>query len=75
MQPQRQRQRFSAVPQINKEIPRAEPDRCTFKFYSSEEARALSVKRIHNVVAFDNGNPEAGGLYDPALGPMDQLAT
>ncbi|GFH25207.1 DNA-directed RNA polymerase subunit, partial [Haematococcus lacustris] len=43
-----------------------------FSFYSDEEVRKLSVKRIIQPVIFDNlRNPVPGGLYDPALGPLD----
>ena len=41
----------------------------TFRFYSSEEIKALSVKEIKNPETFDNlSQPTFGGLYDPALG-------
>ena len=41
----------------------------TFRLYSSEEIKALSVKEIKNVETFDNlQQPTTGGLYDPALG-------
>lgn len=40
-----------------------------FRFYSADEIRALSVKKITNVETFDNlGHANVGGLYDPALG-------
>jgi DNA-directed RNA polymerase I subunit RPA1 len=40
-----------------------------FAFLSSEEIRALSVKRISNSTTFDTLlHPVPGGLYDPALG-------
>ena len=40
-----------------------------FGFLSSEEIKALSVKRITNPNTFDTLlHPVAGGLYDPALG-------
>lgn len=40
-----------------------------FGFLTSEEIRALSVKRITNSVTFDNLlHPTPGGLYDAALG-------
>ncbi len=40
-----------------------------FGFFSSEEIRALSVKRIQNPSTFDSLlHPVPGGLYDPALG-------
>lgn len=42
-----------------------------FGFYSSQEARKLSVKEITEPVLFDNlRNPVPGGLYDPSLGPL-----
>ena len=43
-----------------------------FSFYSSEEIEKLSVKRITSSIAFDSlNNPIPGGLYDPAMGPVD----
>ncbi|BDD64349.1 hypothetical protein MPDQ_000327 [Monascus purpureus] len=40
-----------------------------FGFYSNEEIKAISVKRIHNTPTLDSfNNPIPGGLYDPALG-------
>ncbi|KAH8684913.1 hypothetical protein BGZ60DRAFT_443218 [Tricladium varicosporioides] len=40
-----------------------------FAFLSSEEIKALSVKRIQNPTTFDTLlHPVPGGLYDPALG-------
>ena len=39
----------------------------------SPQVRKLSVKRIVSSIARDNlGAPVAGGLYDPALGPLEQ---
>lgn len=43
----------------------------SFSFLSTEEIKKISVKQIVNPVLLDNTNtPAAGGLYDPALGPM-----
>lgn len=40
-----------------------------FGFLTSEEIRALSVKRIHDPTTFDTLlHPTPGGLYDGALG-------
>ncbi|KAH8597985.1 hypothetical protein B0O99DRAFT_507574 [Bisporella sp. PMI_857] len=40
-----------------------------FGFYTGDEVKALSVKRIQNPVTFDTLlHPVPGGLYDPALG-------
>ncbi len=40
-----------------------------FTFLSTEEIRAISVRRIENENTFDTLlNPVPGGLYDPALG-------
>ncbi|KAJ1676057.1 hypothetical protein EV182_008969, partial [Spiromyces aspiralis] len=42
----------------------------SFAFYTPEEVRAMSVKKIVNPILIDNlGNPTKGGLYDSALGP------
>jgi DNA-directed RNA polymerase I subunit RPA1 len=45
-------------------------DRVDFDFLSTEEIRAISVKRIENENTFTPNllNPVIGGLYDPALG-------
>lgn len=44
-----------------------------FNFYTNEEVHAISVKQITSPILFDNlRNPVSGGLYDPALGPIDQ---
>ncbi|KAJ3025212.1 UNVERIFIED_CONTAM: hypothetical protein HDU68_007368 [Siphonaria sp. JEL0065] len=43
----------------------------SFSFYSPDEIRKLSVKQITNPVLLDAHNhPNAGGLYDAALGPF-----
>lgn len=40
-----------------------------FGVLSSEEIKAISVKRIRNTPTLDSfNNPVPGGLYDPALG-------
>jgi DNA-directed RNA polymerase I subunit RPA1 len=40
-----------------------------FGFYSGEEIKRLSVKRITQPYAFDAlNNPVPNGFYDPALG-------
>lgn len=45
----------------------------SFGFYNSEEIKAMAVKEISNVNAFDSlGLPLNGGLYDPALGPYER---
>ncbi|CAI6004571.1 unnamed protein product [Closterium sp. NIES-65] len=44
-----------------------------FGFYTADEVRAISVRRITNPLLFDGlRSPAAGGLYDPALGPVDK---
>jgi len=44
----------------------------SFSFLSSEDIRSISVKKIDNPILLDNlGLPTRGGLYDPALGPMN----
>jgi len=46
----------------------------SFSFLTSDEIRAISVQQIANPVLFDNTNtPSRGGLYDPALGPIDKF--
>lgn len=45
----------------------------SFSFLSAEDIRRISVKQIVNPVLLDDLNrPNAGGLYDPALGPSDK---
>lgn len=44
----------------------------SFSFLSSDDIRSISVKKIDNPVLLDNLSfPTRGGLYDPALGPMN----
>lgn len=45
----------------------------SFSFLSTEDVRRISVKQILNPVLLDDLNrPNAGGLYDPALGPSEK---
>ena len=45
-----------------------------FGMYSPEEVRRISVCQVDSPVMFDNlNNALVGGLYDPAMGPIDQL--
>jgi len=44
-----------------------------FSFYKADDVRRISVKQINNPVLLDHlKHPTLGGLYDPALGPMDK---
>lgn len=44
----------------------------SFSFYTDEEIRRISVKRITNPQTFDSFNHATeGGVYDKALGPVD----
>nr|CCA14203.1 DNAdirected RNA polymerase I subunit RPA1 putative [Albugo laibachii Nc14] len=53
-------------------IIRHEPKTVQFGIYSDHEIRQLSVKEIVSQVTFDAlNNAVVGGLYDPALGPID----
>ena len=46
----------------------------SFGMYSPEEVRAISVTEVDSPIMFDNlNNPLPGGLYDPAMGPIDQM--
>ncbi|OQR96429.1 DNA-directed RNA polymerase I subunit RPA1 [Thraustotheca clavata] len=57
---------------MDQTILRHEVSDVCFGFYSDDEIRALSVKQISSRVSFDSlKNPVIGGLYDPALGPID----
>lgn len=43
-----------------------------FSFYNEEEIRKISVKRITKPDLLDTKNvPVSDGLYDPALGPIN----
>ncbi|WFD31151.1 DNA-directed RNA polymerase [Malassezia sp. CBS 17886] len=43
----------------------------SFGFLSADEIRSISVAQVVNPVLLDHANaPTAGGLYDPAFGPM-----
>jgi DNA-directed RNA polymerase I subunit RPA1 len=45
----------------------------SFSFLSPEQVRRQSVKAISSPLTFDSLNhPVVGGLYDPALGPVDK---
>lgn len=49
------------------------PKKVSFNLQTPEQVRALSVKAVTNPVIFDAlGHPVRGGLYDPALGPVDK---
>lgn len=53
-------------------ILRYEVREVAFGFYSDNEIRDLSVKQLTSRVSYDAlNNPVIGGLYDPALGPVD----
>lgn len=46
-----------------------------FSFFTKQDTRANSVKRITKAASFDEmGMPVAGGVYDPAMGPVDKAA-
>eukprot|EP00727_Mastigamoeba_balamuthi_P002925 m51a1_g1263 putative DNA-directed RNA polymerase (1659) ;mRNA; f:56514-62305 len=57
------------------------PIRCevagaTFSFYTPEEIREISVRKITNAQLFDNLDaPVSGGLYDLAMGPVEKFGT
>eukprot|EP00798_Chlamydomonas_sp_ICE-L_P025177 gene25177-10812_t len=61
---------MAAIP--SKEVTTQGVTSIRFSFYSDEEVRKLSVKRIITPVVFDNlKNALADGLYDSAMGPID----
>jgi len=44
-----------------------------FTFYSPDEIRKLSVKKLTQPVTFDTlGIAQKNGLYDPSLGPLSR---
>ena len=44
----------------------------TFSFFTDKEARKQSVVKIIKPDLVDElGTPVSGGLYDPAMGPLD----
>ena len=48
------------------------PSSLSFSFLTTGDIKRISVKQIVNPILLDNLNrPTVGGLYDPALGPMD----
>ena len=54
---------------------RAEVREVRFGFFSEDEVRAMSVCRVTSPLATDSlGNCLSGGLYDPKLGPRDQMS-
>eukprot|EP01105_Mastigella_eilhardi_P026031 TRINITY_DN730_c1_g1_i1.p1 TRINITY_DN730_c1_g1~~TRINITY_DN730_c1_g1_i1.p1 ORF type:complete len:1659 (+),score=506.48 TRINITY_DN730_c1_g1_i1:65-5041(+) len=56
-------------------VPWCEATGLRFRFFTAEDARSLSVRRITEPNPFDGmGNPVQYGLYDPALGPLDPLS-
>ena len=56
------------------EVLAAEIGSTDFRFYTSAELRAISVKQITSSATFDaRNNPLVDGLYDPALGPQEPL--
>ncbi|CAL8467924.1 g7462 [Coccomyxa elongata] len=61
---------MSAIP--SREVTSAQVSAISFGFYSDDEIRALSVKQIVSPIVFDNlRNAVPGGLYDPAMGPLE----
>lgn len=47
-------------------------DSVRFSFYTAEEIRKISVKKITKPELLDSKNaPVPDGLYDPALGPIN----
>ncbi|XP_042377579.1 DNA-directed RNA polymerase I subunit 1-like [Zingiber officinale] len=56
----------------NEEAASAVIDSVHFSFYTPEEVRRLSVKKITNEYLLDAKNsPIPDGLYDPAMGPLN----
>ncbi|XP_032517861.2 DNA-directed RNA polymerase I subunit RPA1 [Danaus plexippus] len=48
-----------------------DPDSVQFLMFTDDDIKKLSVAKITNTISFDAmGNPNKGGLYDPALGPL-----
>ncbi|CDZ97905.1 beta and beta-prime subunits of dna dependent rna-polymerase [Phaffia rhodozyma] len=57
---------------ISRSLP-STPQSISFSFLSTEDIQRISVKQIVNPILFDNlSRPTIGGLYDPALGPMEK---
>jgi len=64
------------VTQHHRELVRRKVHLLDFSFYTSEEARKLSVREITEPTQVDRiGRPLPGGLYDPALGPILHTAS
>ena len=47
-----------------------------FSFFSDEDVRKISVKKITKDQYLDvMGRPEPGGLYEPHLGPLEETVS
>lgn len=57
----------------NSEVPTECVKSVKFSFFSDEDVRKISVKKITKDQYLDGmGRPEPGGLYDPHLGPLEE---
>lgn len=57
----------------NTEVPTECVKSVKFSFFSDEDVRKISVKKITKDQYLDvMGRPEPGGLYDPHLGPLEE---
>lgn len=51
-------------------------EKVSFSFMTDEEVRRHSVVKITNPVLLDSvDRPTPGGLYDPAMGPLDDQSS
>ena len=54
---------------LDKELIKDRFSAAAYSFYTDDEVKRISVKKINNVTAFDHlGKPLQGGIYDKALG-------
>ncbi|CAI9100049.1 OLC1v1036969C1 [Oldenlandia corymbosa var. corymbosa] len=53
-----------------------EVEKILFNFMTNEEVKRHSVVKVINPLLLDGlGRPTPGGLYDPALGPFDEISS
>ncbi len=55
-------------------LPLSTVTQTSFQLFTPDEVRRVSVCNVTNVEALDRSKmPIKGGLYDPAMGPLDPL--
>ena len=55
-------------------LPQSTVTETSFQLFTPDEVRRISVCNVTNLEALDRSKvPIKGGLYDPAMGPLDPL--